>query len=152
MKEEVLKRFFLGHIGAEELAKDVSGSRKSLGPLHSAICIEDMEEQLTITRPMLIMLCDAVLSGHLFPDALAIIGFALEASDHFEWDGDEDEVLANVIADWSCPEVNYPLTIENVNRFRQWLDGSEPYPQSPSASVQHSGEVITVVEKRLLKS
>jgi hypothetical protein len=42
------------------------------------------------------------------------------ASDAFWWD---DEVISEVVADWSAPEVNYPLTAETLNA-RGWLTGS----------------------------
>src|SRR5438094_5779953 len=82
-------------------------------PPRSRVRIEDMDESFTVTRPMLISLCDAVVAGSLPPQELRTIGFALESSDKFEWDGDADELVADVIADWSCPEINYPLTVEN---------------------------------------
>jgi hypothetical protein len=151
MREEVLKRFFLGQIDGAELARDIRGSQKRLGPRHSVIHIDDMKEQLTVTRQMLIKLCDAVISGGLYPDALAIIGFALQASDHFEWDRDKDELIADVIADWSSPEINYPLTIENIHRFRKWLDGSEQYPRGPDAPPKEATEIVSIIEKRKTK-
>lgn len=61
--------------------------------------IEDIEEEFVVTRSMLLSLCDIVLSASLSTDALATIGFALEASHKFVWDADVDELVANVIAD-----------------------------------------------------
>src|SRR5438132_7695475 len=113
VREEVLRRFFQGEATASELAKDVADSTKPLSDTASRVRIEDMDESFTVTRPMLISLCDAVVAGSLPPQELRTIGFALESSDKFEWDGDADELVADVIADWSCPEINYPLTVEN---------------------------------------
>jgi hypothetical protein len=96
---------------------------------------------------MLVSVCDAVLSTTLPPQALRTIGFALECSDKFEWDGDADELIANVIADWSCPEINYPLTLENVVRFRAWLAGTEPYPSKPSQIASYDEQIISVTKK-----
>ena len=73
-----------------------------------------MDGEFHVTAPRLVRLCDVVLDGEPGAEALHSIGFALMASDTFCWDADEDEVLAEIIADWSCPEVHYPLTIENV--------------------------------------
>ncbi len=95
-------------------------------------------------------MCDAVLGGDLPPDALATVGFALMASDKFCWDAEEDEVLAEVIADWSCPEINYPLTIENVQRFRAWLLRTEAYPGKPKLG-RSTGEIISRREKKALR-
>ena len=103
-----------------------------------------------MTATMGIKLCDAVLAGELPAEALRTIGFALQASDKFYWDGDEDEVLASVIADWSCPEVNYPLTLENVARFRVWLMRVEPYPEKPQKELK-GGRIISVHQKKRVR-
>jgi hypothetical protein len=68
---------------------------------------------------MLVSLCDAVLSRKLPALELSTIGFALEASERFVWDG--EDLIGWIIDDWACPEINYPLTLENVQRFKSWL-------------------------------
>ena len=147
MRETVLRQFFEGKATAMELARDVAGSTTQPSELVSVVSIEDMDDKFTVTGNMAIRLCDEVLSGELPPDALKTIGFALMASDRFSWDADNDEVLANVIADWSCPEVNYPLTLENVERCRKWLRRTEPYPAKP-ALTNNGGNIISVTEKK----
>ena len=132
MHEEVLRDFFEGKITAAKLAADVAGSTdERAGKMVSKVFIADMDAEFTVTAAMAISLCDAVLNGELPADALRTIGFALMASDKFKWDGNEDEVLAEVIADWSAPEINYALTPENVARFSAWLTRTEPYPPKP---------------------
>ena len=106
MRERVLREFFEDKITALELARDVAGSMSRRTQKISVVSIEDMDKELTVTAPMLVRLCDGVLRGDLQPEALHSIGFALMASDAFCWDADEDNELAEVIADWSCPEVN----------------------------------------------
>src|SRR5277367_5402815 len=145
MRELILRRFFEGTCTGAELATDVAGAVKKMSEVNSAISIEDMDENFVVTSEMAVRLCDAVLSAALPPEALMPIGFALIASDRFEWDADDDEVMANVISDWSGAEVNYPLTLENVRRFRLWLTRSERYPPKPS-NVNTAGKVITVTE------
>jgi hypothetical protein len=62
-------------------------------------------------------------------EALNTIGFALQASDAFEW---EDEVISEVLADWSAPEVNFELSAETLNMHRDWLLGyAEPFVRKP---------------------
>ena len=146
MRETVLRDFFEDKATATELARDVSGSITQKSQRLSTVSIEDMDKEFTVTSAMLVRLCDVVVQGELEPDALNAIGFALMASDAFCWDGDEDDVLANVIGDWSCPEVNYPLTVENVKRFRAWLARTEPYPPKPP--LRTGGNVISVTEKK----
>jgi hypothetical protein len=51
---------------------------------------------------------------------------ALVASESFVWE--DEDIVGDVIHDWSCPEVNYPLTIDNVERFKRWLLKLELYP------------------------
>jgi hypothetical protein len=99
---------------------------------------------------MAVALCDAVIHGDLPADSLHTIGFALMASDRFQWDGDKDEVLADVIADWSCPEINYSLTVENVQRFRGWLTRAEPYPAKPTQNPSR-GNLVSVTEKKSVR-
>jgi hypothetical protein len=146
MRERVLRDFFENKATAAELAQDVAGAISQKTEKISMVSIEDMDGEFTVTTPMLVRLCDVVLGGELEPEALHSIGFALMASDAYCWDADEDDVLAEVIADWSCPEVNYPLTIENVKRFRAWLTRSEPYPLKPPSRA--GGNLISVTEKK----
>jgi hypothetical protein len=130
LKEAILAQFFEGTISGVVLANDLAGSENHVSPLESNVNIEDMHEEFGVNREMAIRLCDAVLNNELPPDSLATIGFALMASDRFVWDG--DDVLGDVIADWSCPAINYELTLENVGRFRRWLFGVEEYPTKPT--------------------
>jgi len=146
MRERVLRDFFEGKATAVDLARDVTGSISQKSSKISTVSIEDMDGEFTVTAPMLVRLCDVVLGGGLEPEALHSVGFALMASDAFCWDADEDDVLAEVIADWSCPEVNYPLTVGNVKRFRAWLTRSEPYPSKPP--LRGGGNIISVTEKK----
>ena len=146
MRENVLRDFFENKATAAELAQDVAGAMSQKTEKISVVSIEDMDGEFTITSPMLVRLCDVVLGGELGPEALHSIGFALMASDAFCWDADEDSVLAEVIADWSCPEINYSLTIENVQRFRKWLTRSEPYPSKPP--LRAGANIISATEKR----
>ena len=146
MRERILRDFFEDKATVADLARDVAGSVSQRTQKVSVVSIEDMGGEFTVTAPMLVRLCNDVLRGELEPEALHIIGFALMASDAFCWDGDADEVLAEVIADWSCPEVNHPLTIENVQRFHAWLTRSEPYPSKPP--LRTGGNIVSVTEKK----
>ena len=147
MRETVLREFFEGKVTAAELARDVARSTTRTSQTTFSVSIEDMDEEFVVSSEMAVSLCDSVLRGDLPPEALKTIGFALNASDKFCWDGDDDEVLANVITDWSCPEINYSLNRENVERFRAWLTRSEPYPAKP-ALVKTSSNIISVTEKK----
>jgi hypothetical protein len=150
MRELVLRHFFEGKCSAAELAQDVAGSIKQTSRIASVVSIENMDGEFSLTADMAVRLCDAVLTGELPPEALHTIGFTLTASDSFHWDADTDEVLADVIADWSCPEINYPLTLENVQRFRTWLARTERYPSKPPLK-SSNGRIISVTEKKSVR-
>jgi len=56
-----------------------------------------------------------LVSSQEFPiEELSTIGFALAASDNFEWD--VEDLGGEIIYDWSCPEVNYPLTLNKCEK------------------------------------
>ena len=128
MQEDVLRKFFKGEVTAAELSKDIQGTAKRFGGIVSVQSVEEMDGEQEVTRAMLVALCDAVLQGGLPPVALSDIGLALVQSDHFVWNAEEDELLGDVIYDWSEPATSYPLTLENVLRFRSWLLNESTYP------------------------
>lgn len=144
MREEVLAGFFNGTTTAARLASDLSGSEVRVSDIESFVKIEDMQQEFVVTKEMALALCDAVLREELPPSALATIGFALMASEKFTWDA--EAVIGEIIADWSCPEVNYALNVANVRKYREWLTGSEPYPERPSV-INGSGRVVSVRRK-----
>lgn len=125
MREEILRDFFLNKVTARQLDVDIRSTYKGRDGLVTEHRIVDMNETFTVTRSMLISLCDSVVAGDLSPKLLEPIGFALVASDKFEWD---DDIIAGVVHDWSAPEINFPLTLEAVADFRNWLLGIGPFP------------------------
>jgi hypothetical protein len=124
MHEEVLADFFLGRSTAEQLARDLEGSRRKLSEVHTVTEIKDMANRFLVTRAMAVALCDAVLDGHLPPSDLETIGFTLVASNNFYW-SEVDGEPAETFYDWSCPQINYPLTMDTVRMFRARLTEGE---------------------------
>ena len=118
MREEELRRYFMGEASVSQLAKDISGSVIKVDAVQSEIRIADMQGSFSVQRDHLIRLCEAFLDRELTPEALNTIGFALQASDAFEW---EDEVISKVLSDWSAPEVNFELNAETLNMHRDLL-------------------------------
>jgi hypothetical protein len=122
MHEAVLRDFFLGAADAALLRADLQGGvvRAGITRRHRIV---DMDTELGVDPAHLVRLCDAVLEGALPPSALQQLGFCLLASDHFDWDADTPggAVVAETVADWSCPEVNWPLTVATVRQHRAGL-------------------------------
>jgi hypothetical protein len=80
----------------------------------------------------------------LTAEALSTIAFALLASDHFEWN---DEAISEVLQDWSCPEINFPLVDSVLKMHRDWLTGIANPSDKPSVgSAAPTGRIIS--EKR----
>lgn len=129
MREEVLKRFFLGEASAKELADDLAGSLvEGRGVTHHPIV--DMRGEFAVRPEHLVRVCDAVLGGEIEARYLEAIGFCILASDNFEYDTDtpEGDLVGETVFDWSEPRANYPLTVENVRRFRERLaTGRDPF-------------------------
>lgn len=84
MREIVLRDFFLGAVSPSTLADDVAGAKKKTGASKWMVEIEDMAGHFSVTRPMLVSLCDAVLTGEFPVEELSTVGFALAASRHLK--------------------------------------------------------------------
>jgi hypothetical protein len=132
MREEILKRFFVGEVGTDVLAADLDGSMVE-GRDTTRHYIEDFEaseEDFEVQPKHLVSICDAVLNGGIEAQHLRIIGFCIVGSDTFKYDTDvpEGDLVGETVLDWSAPEANYPLTIENVRKFRERLiTGRNPF-------------------------
>jgi hypothetical protein len=132
MQEEILRRFFEGDLDAALLAEDLVDSMVTSGNI-TKHPIEPMSKSFQVWPKHLTLICDAVLSGEIDPKHLQSIGFCIIASDNFEYDPDtsEGDLVDDIVSAWSVPEINYPLTAENVKKFREWLvSGSDPFALS----------------------
>jgi hypothetical protein len=122
MRETILREFFEGIASDRQLADDAAGSLVRSNN-HVTVRIERMSSEFAVEARHLIRVCDTVLSRSLDPEYLVAVGFALQASDAFTWDGssEDGERVAETASDWSAPEINFPLTIENVCGWRSYL-------------------------------
>jgi hypothetical protein len=121
MTEKILRDFFLGSASPESLSADIGGPEVE-GQVRR-YHISDMDEGFGVEPEHLVRVCDAFLEGKLSDEQLRTIGFCLIASDTFNWDGDTDagERITSVAHDWAAPEINFPITSENVRRWRKYL-------------------------------
>ena len=136
MQEQVLRDFFEGRCSAVELSRDLDGSLVPASPQITKYPVVDMDSDLEVKPEYLLRVCEAVIAGAIEPWKLQAIGFCLVASDRFHWDGDTDlgSLVAETAHDWSSPETNYPLTLENVAMFRRRLaNGIQAYGSGRSA-------------------
>jgi hypothetical protein len=143
MREEALKQFFTRSLSASQLAAEASASIKKLGHITESIEIEDMASNYVISRAEVLSLCDAAEREELSAEAVVAIAFMLLVSDRFEWDSD-DEVIPEVLNDWSCPEVNYPLIPVTFQMHHRWLSGEEAIPEKLQSKDVTRGKLISV--------
>src|SRR5580704_5146763 len=59
MREEELRRYFMGEASVSQLAKDISGSVVKIDDLQSEIRIADMQGSFSLQRDHVIRLCEA---------------------------------------------------------------------------------------------
>jgi hypothetical protein len=123
MNESILKDYFLGVVDESRLNEDLEGSvvRTSFDVITHYV--NPMDSEFRVEPAHLVKLCDAVLSGKLNAERLELIGYCLVVSDHFFWEEDSKsgELVAETAYDWSSSEINYPLTFENIEKFRERL-------------------------------
>lgn len=148
MDERKLRDFFTGRLSGRRLGKNIRGSVAYSDKVTRIVYTREMKESFVVSRTMAVALCDAVLNGELPAKYLEWIGFTLATSERFDWN--EDDLLTNVFECWSSTQINWPLTIENVRRFRRWLTAEELYPQEPTAQGNYqksATELVSVTKK-----
>ena len=84
----------------------------------------DLEIEYTVTRNDLLKLCELTLNEKIDLNTLGNIAFKLIGSEFFKWDSNETdgEIISTTIFDWDNPELNYPLTIENIKLWKKYLE------------------------------
>lgn len=124
MKEQILRDYFDGLISTDILYTDVEGSEAKTSYDVISVYVDQIKGggEYLITKDHLLKLCNDVLTGNLKPTHLTTISFALVCSDYFYWNEDVDDVVANVIFDWDNPEINFPITIENLKLWKMYLE------------------------------
>jgi hypothetical protein len=118
-----LRDYFLGDVGISALRADLKGAvTRTSHDVHRQT-ITDMEAAFSLSSTHLVSLCDAVLADQLPPSDLSVIAFCLVASEHFQWDADtpEGRLVEEMLYEWDSPEINYPLNLQTVAKFRRRL-------------------------------
>jgi hypothetical protein len=145
MREDLLRRYFLTEIPVGDLVQDLRDSVTHINAIVSSVAIEDMQTSAVVSRQHLIMLCDAFLSTALTAEGLNTIAFALIASDRFEW---EDDIISEVLSDWSAPEINFPLNDKTIRMHRSWLTGTaEPLQRQIDRPAARNNRLILFEKK-----
>lgn len=122
MKEETLRDYFNNTVTVDILAADVKDSQRKTSYDVTTVYIDKIEEtgEYEITRSHLIKLLDDTIAERLTATDLNTICFALIGSEYFTWD-ESDEILDSTIYDLENPELGHPLTMENLRRWKEFL-------------------------------
>ena len=124
MHESVLRDFFLGRINGSQLNDDLAGSIVQTSHDVLTYYVNPMDGKFQVEPSHLVKLCDAVLAGQVNPEHLEIIGYCLVVSDHFFSQDQPDHgmnLVSDTAFDWASPEMNYPLNLPMVAKFRYRL-------------------------------
>ena len=123
MNEVTLKGFFTDEVSIEKLSEEASSivTRTSQDVLEHNV--DPMSEEFVVSRNYLAKLLDSTILGHLSCDNLSALCTVLELSEQFSWGvTDEDrEILAEVAFWCASPEVNHPLTVDNLSSYKEYL-------------------------------
>ena len=127
MKEQVLRDYFDNNLTIDILVVDVKGSQKKTGHDVISVNVDKIAEsgEYEIKREHLLRLCEETISGRLTTTDLNTIAFALVFSDYFTWnregETEDGQIVDTIIQDWDNPEIGYPLTMDNLFKWRVYL-------------------------------
>lgn len=123
MKETTLKCYFENKVppSSLRLALDDIKGKQTLSAYSNFTL--DLGDSYTVTINDLIKLCDDLLGGTFEETDIKIIAFLMIASDHFCWRTGTfpGNVISEILYDWYVPEINYPITKENVEIIKDGL-------------------------------
>lgn len=85
--------------------------------------LNDLRNDRDVRASDLIKLCDDFASGEFKQSEITSIALFLEGSDHFMWDSSKPEgaMIAEILDDWSAPEVAYPINNKTIRAVRKCL-------------------------------
>ena len=126
MKEQVLLKYLQNEIPVAELAADLKGAQRKTSYDVTTVYVDQMktEGEFQVTREHLLLLCNEAIDSKLAPEDLNTIAFTVFTSEFFTHDED-DEIADRVLFEWDNPEIGFPLTIENLKKWKLLLESGE---------------------------
>ena len=120
MTEPVLRDYFQKKASYLELLKDYNKKPNKIRAYYKMAEMIDTGNFI-VSNEHLIMLCDDVLMESDNFELLESVSFMLHASEFFDWN---DNRVVEVLDEWCSPEINYPLTKENIFEWKNYLLGN----------------------------
>ena len=126
MTEQALLNYFQDKISADELAIDLTDSQKKTSYDTTSVYITQLEseDEFVITKAHLLKLCNDMLNEKFRIIDINTIAFALMTSEFFTRNEDDIDasIIENVIFDWDNPEIGYALTLDNMKKWKEYLE------------------------------
>jgi hypothetical protein len=126
MKEQVLLKYLQNEISVAELAADLQGAQRKTSYDVTSVYVDPIktEGEFQVTKAHLLLLCNDVINGKLTLKDLNTVAFVVFTSEFFTHDED-DEVVDRVLFEWDNPEIGFPLTIDNLTKWKHLLESGE---------------------------
>jgi hypothetical protein len=126
MKEKILKDYLNNQVTVDILATDVKDSQEKTSYDVISVHVDKINEtgEYEITKDHLIKLVDDTIEGRLTTTDLNTIASALIGSEYFTWN-ENNKIIEDTIYDWDSPDIGFPLTNENLGRWKRYLETGE---------------------------
>ncbi len=81
-----------------------------------------MNQEIKISRSDLIAKCNQYLNGEIKEKDFENYAWNLITKEHIDWD---DDVISDIIYQWDSPEINFPITKQNIRLWKHQLETDE---------------------------
>jgi hypothetical protein len=127
MQEQILFDFLEGRVDPTTFSGELAHAQITPEPWNTRssgnYLLTPIREPQGIKTAHIIRLIEALEQQALTPEQVAITCFIMEMSpDRFLWDTDDAdcECVANLVFWLGTPQINYPLTSENLSKMRDY--------------------------------
>ncbi|QEC68590.1 hypothetical protein FRZ67_15210 [Panacibacter ginsenosidivorans] len=126
MQEQVLLDYLQHKISVDELATNLKEAQQKTSYDTTSVYVDKIENdgEFKVKREHLLRLCNEVIDGRITLEDLNTIAFVILMSEYFTHDHD-DEIADRVLFDWDNPEIGFPLSLDNMQKWKILLESDE---------------------------
>jgi hypothetical protein len=103
-----------------------------------------LNQEIKISRSDLIAKCDQYLNGEIQEKDFENYAWNLITEEHIDWD---DDVISDIIYQWDSPEINFPITKQNIRLWKHQLETDEDLLADYNLWNAHIDRQKTICEK-----
>lgn len=122
MKEIVFKHYFEGKVSPESLPNALLKSVKHCRYYSFKSRQNNLEKTFILNNSMLAKLCEDCISERIDKSTAEHIAFTLLGSKRIKW---TDNRINFLVFDWASSEINFPLTIANLKKFKRLIESQK---------------------------